>query len=401
MLERPGRRPTTAFWIVAAAFTTVMALGTVPSPLYVLYQARSGYSGALVTVVFAAYAVGALAGLLLLGHVSDQLGRVRMLRTAVLTAAASAIVFAVWADLPGLLIGRVLSGAAVGMVTATGTAALAELDAAGRAGSPGRRGAVVATAANLGGLALGPLLAGLLADLAPAPLHLPYALWAAALLVLAVALSRVPETVQPPAVRRPYRPQRAAVPPGMGGTFPAAAAAATVAFGLFGLFAALGSAFVQDSLGATAHVLGGLSTAATFGAAALVQALVRDPARPRALRLGTAAVPLGLAVVVAGTWWGSLPLFLAGEVVAGGGAGVLFAAAVRTVAVAAPPDRRAEALAALFLAAYAGLTVPVLGLGAATAWLPLETALTVFATLTATAAVLAGRGVLRSRRSLP
>ena len=395
--DRPARRSEVGFWIVAVAFTAVMSLGTAPSPLYPLYQERYGFSAAVVTVVFAAYAVGVIVSLFLLGHLSDQLGRRRMLLAAVVTAVASAAVFTVWPQLPGLLSARVLSGVAVGMITSTGVAALAELDAAGRPGRGGRRAAVVGTAANLGGLGFGPFLAGLLADLAPWPLHLSYVVHLVVLVAVAALLALVPETVRRPDPRPPYRPQRAAVPPELRRQFAVAALAAIVAFALFGLFAALGSAFIRGTLGSASHTLGGLSTTATFGTAALVQALVRDPAGRWAGLLGTVAVPLGLAVVVAAAWWPSLPLFLAGEVAVGAGAGLMFAGAVRVVAATAAPQNRAEVLAGLFLAAYLGLTLPVLGLGAASRYAALPVVLTAYAALAAVVAVPAGRALRRAR----
>lgn len=394
-------RPTTGagrgFWIVAFCFVVVMSLGTVPTPLYVLYEARDGLSASVLTVVFAAYAVGVLASLFLIGHLSDRLGRRRMLAAAVLVSVASALLFACWPTLPGLLLARLLSGVSVGMATATATAYLDELHAAARPGADKRRASVVATAANLGGLALGPLVAGLLADLAPRPLEVPYWTYLVLLVAAFLLVSRVPETVTP--YRAPYRPQRIVVPPGARGRYAAAAFAAFVALALFGLFASLGPAFMLGTLHQSSHTLGGLTTTLTFGTAALAQALVRDPTRRRNTLIGFAAIPVGLALVVAAAWWVLLPLWLVGEVLVGSGAGLIFAAAVGAVASCTPPENRAEALAGLFLAAYLGLTVPVLGLGVAIGFVPPAVALTVFAVVAAVGATAAGWAVLRTART--
>jgi len=56
------------FWVVAFAFLTVMALGTVPSPLYGLYRLRDHSSLLMVNVAFAVYAIGVIVALLLRGH---------------------------------------------------------------------------------------------------------------------------------------------------------------------------------------------------------------------------------------------------------------------------------------------------------------------------------------------
>lgn len=389
--ERTGRLSHTAgFWVVACGFVTVMSFGTVPTPLYVLYQARDHFSAAAVTVVFAAYAVGVLLSLFLLGHLSDVVGRRRMLLPAVLVSVVASLIFVLWSTLPGLLVARVLTGVSVGMLTSTATAHLAELHRAADPGRSMRRADVVATAANLGGLSLGPLVAGLLADVAPWPLQLPYWVYLVLLVVVAVLISRVPETVDVPESRPPYRVRRISVPAAQRRRFFAASASAFVTFALFGLFAALGPSFILNTLHESSHTLGGLATTTAFGSAAIAQALVRDTTRRRTAALAFAALPLGLGVVVVAVWLEILPLFLTGALVGGAGAGLVFAASVMVVADSAAPENRAEALAGVFLAAYLGITLPVVGLGAATQFVSQPVALTAFAVVMAAAAVAAG-----------
>jgi MFS family permease len=132
-------RHRTGLWSVVFAFLSVMAFSTVPTPLYAIYQTRDGFSTFLVTVVFAAYAVGVVLALFFGGHVSDWLGRRRVLAPAILTSVLSAVVFLVWRDLFGLLLGRILSGLAVGIVTATATAYVSELRLGARPGASPRR----------------------------------------------------------------------------------------------------------------------------------------------------------------------------------------------------------------------------------------------------------------------
>ena len=135
-----------------------MAFSAVPAPLYVLYAARDHFGPLMITVIFAAYAVGVIASLFLAGHLSDWLGRRRMAVIAVTVNVASGVIFLLWPSVPGLLIARVVSGISVGMLTATATAYLSELDASGRGGLSRRRAEIIATAANLGGIGLGPLI---------------------------------------------------------------------------------------------------------------------------------------------------------------------------------------------------------------------------------------------------
>src|SRR4029079_12587919 len=117
----------------------VMAYSAFPTPLYGLYAARDGFGALTITAVFAAYAVGVAISLFLVGHLSDSYGRRRVLLPALALTAASAVLFLVWRDLPGLLVARVINGLAVGAVTATATAWIAELHAAGRPQDAARR----------------------------------------------------------------------------------------------------------------------------------------------------------------------------------------------------------------------------------------------------------------------
>ena len=189
------------FWSVAFAFMAVMAFSTVPSPLYGLYQQADGFSSFTVTVVYGAYAIGVVGALFLAGHLSDSRGRRRVLLLAIAASAVSALGFLLWHDLAGLLVARIVNGASVGVVTATATVYLAELYAAGRPGADPGRPQLVATAVNLGGLGLGPLVAGALAEWAPDPLRLPFlvflGLLGAALLVVALAPETRPAAVPP------------------------------------------------------------------------------------------------------------------------------------------------------------------------------------------------------------
>src|ERR1700684_904024 len=103
-LPRPGRpRPARhhiGFWLVAYAFAVTMAFSAVPTPLYVLYQARDGFGSVPLTLICAAYAVGVALSLLLAGHLSDWAGRRRMLAVAIAVNVASGVLFLTWPAVP-------------------------------------------------------------------------------------------------------------------------------------------------------------------------------------------------------------------------------------------------------------------------------------------------------------
>lgn len=363
------------FWIVAAVFALVMAYSTVPTPLYPLYQQKDGFTSSTTTVVFAAYAVGVMLSLYLAGHVSDWLGRRSVLVMAALVSAASAGLFVLSPALPVLLVARFVNGLSIGILTATATAHLGELRAVARPREQPSVAAPVAGAANLGGLALGPLIGGLFAEFLPAPLLLPHLVFLGLLLTSAVVLLTVPETVERPRPRRPWRPQRLAAPAGRGTEFAVAAGSGFAAFGVFGLFTSLAPSYLSSSFAITDHLIAGLTTFAVFGAAALGQALLARVRDRSQLLISALCCGIGLLGVAVGAIGGIFALFLVGGVVSGCGAGLLFRGALQNVVATADPNARGAAIALYFLLAYAGLVLPVLASGMALQFLPADAVL--------------------------
>ncbi|MFF0339288.1 MFS transporter [Kribbella sp. NPDC004875] len=384
-LSRAGERirlaPAHGFWVIAAAFLTTMAFSTIPTPLYAIYQQRDGFPTYVITVIFASYAVGVMASLYLAGHVSDWLGRRPVALLAVLAEALSAVIFLTWSTVPGLLVARFICGIGVGVLTATATAHMSELRQIARPHEDPSRSALISSMVNLGGLAFGPLIGGLLAEYVGAPLERPYEIFLVLLLLSAIGIALVPETVQRPEERPAYRPQRVAVPSAARPLFFASAIGAFAAFAIFGLFTSLAPTFLAGVLHHTSRLLAGGVTFVVFIAGALSQAVFVRLTRPAQLRLGLVAMSAGLVGVAVGGLIPNLYLFVIGGVVAGAGVGLVFRGAVATAAALADPSSRGEVLAALFLIAYAGLVIPVLLIGLGIAFLPAEVALLIFSVL--------------------
>lgn len=383
------------FWVVATAFLTVMAYATVPTPLYPLYQELDGFPVTVITLIFAAFAVGVVVSLFLLGHISDWVGRRRMLTIAILVSALSAVMFLLWTDVPGLLVARVVNGASIGILTATATAHLGELRAHARPTESVILAAAVAGAANLGGLALGPLVGGLFAEFLPDPLVLPHAVFLVLLLVAAIAVACVPETV-PTSERRRYRPQRVAAPPTSKTAFVAAGFGAFAGFSLFGLFTSLAPTILIGTFGQHDHLLAGATAFSVFAAAAIGQVVLARVALRAQLAIAAVCCAGGLAAVAIGASVPSLAVFLLGGVVSGIGVGVLFKSAIATASSLAEPGRRGETLALVFLIAYSGLAVPVLAIGVVLTFAAQTTVLLVFTAIVLIATVAAALVMRRS-----
>src|SRR6201994_4479529 len=123
----PRVQPHSGFWAVAYAFLIVMAFATMPSPLYGLYRARDDLSAFTITVVFAIFAAGTIAALRADSFIVVRIGRRGGMVAAVGTMMVAAALLAVWKDLPGLLIGRLLTGVADGFAAGTAIVYLIEL----------------------------------------------------------------------------------------------------------------------------------------------------------------------------------------------------------------------------------------------------------------------------------
>jgi MFS family permease len=389
----------TGFWAIAFSFLVVTAFSTAPSSLYGIYEQSEHLSSLTLTFVYAVFAVGTVASLLLVGHVSDWYGRRVVLLPAIAVEIVAAVVFLASPSLTALIIARVLTGVAVGAAVATATAFLTDLDGES-GGVPTRRAGIVATIANIGGLACGPLIAGLLARYEPRPLTLSFEVFLAILVLALLAVALTPEG-HPPAQPRPrYRPQHLSVPAGARGQFTAATAGAFLCFAVFGLFAGLAGRFLAGPLHHPSPALCGLAIVLTFGAGVVVQTTTPDWPAHRLTAAGIVPMIVGLGFLVASAWASppSLVLFLLGGVVAGAGGGAIFRGSLTVVIQTSAADNRAGALATFFTVGYAGLSIPVVGLGLALEHLSARVTLLYFATAVAVGILAAAPTLVRRPR---
>jgi hypothetical protein len=263
----------------------------------------------------------------------------------------------------------------MGVFTGTATATLVDL------GGPGResRSTVIAALVNMGGLSLGPLLAGGLSEWVAMPLRLPFWVDLALLALAAICVWAIPEPVTH-RTRPRLRPQRLHVPRAMRATFAKAGLIAFVGFAVQGLFTGVASVFLPAVL--DVHFLVFASSAAGTLIQGRMQALT-------AMRIGCAGLVLGMGVIFLSLAIESLPLLIVGGIVAGLMQGLAFRAALFTVNAAAPPENRAEVASSFFVVAYIGLSVPVVGVGLLADLTDLRTAGLTFTVVVAIASAVA------------
>lgn len=348
--------------LLAYAFAAMMVGTTLPTPMYALFADELHFRVLTTTVIFATYAGGVLFALLAFGRWSDAIGRRPVLLAGIGFAVSSAIVFLLADSVTELLVGRVLSGLSAGIFTGTATAAVIE------AAPPAwrDRAAAVATVANIGGLGIGPLLAGVLVQYAPRPLDLSFVVHLVLAAVAAVAVVAAPETS--PRTGR-LGVQRLSVPPEARSVFIVASLAAFAGFAVTGLFAAVAPSFLLNVVGIDNHALAGLIAGSVFLTSAVAQVVARRMEPHRAMAAGSAILVVGMAILAAALHFSSLPGLIASAVVAGVGQGISFSRGLAAVAERTPVDRRAEVSSTYFVVAYVAIALPVVGEGlAAQAW---------------------------------
>jgi MFS family permease len=378
------------FGLVTAAFAINMLGTTLPTPLYPIYSAELGFSELMVTVIYASYAIGVIAALIVFGSWSDRVGRRPVLLGGLALSAASALAFLAAGGLAALFIGRMLSGLSAGIFTGTATVAVVELAPEERRG----QAALVATAANMGGLGCGPLLAGLLAQYAPLPLRLCFIVDLMLIGVGAFSVWSAPETVNVAPHPR-LGSQRLRVPPEVRGVFVPAAIAGFAGFAVLGLFSAVAPAFLGQILKISNHALTGVVVFVLFAASTAGQLALQWVPRKWALPLGCLVLVAGAALVGAGVGTASLGLLLSGAVVAGFGQGLGFRSGMAAVAAASPAERRSEIASTFFVVLYVAISIPVIGVGVAAKWIGLSIAGIGFAIAVAILALAALLALLR------
>jgi MFS family permease len=345
------------FVAVAYAFAVTMLGTTLPTPLYVLYMARFGFTELIITVIFATYAAGVIAGLLLFGSWSDQIGRRPVLLLGIWFSALSAVAFLVANSLGLLLVGRLLSGFSAGIFTGTATATLVDLAPAERRATA----TLVATLVNMGGLGAGPLLAGVVSQWGPLPLRLSFWIDLGILIPAGVGIVLMRDPVRSRG-KTTLRIQALRVPHEARAIFVRAALAGFAGFAVLGLSSAVAPAFL-GTLGVMSRAAVGAVVFGVFAASALGQFLLEVIPERIALPIGCMGLIAGMGAFASGLAASSLALLILGGIIAGLGQGLSFRAGLAGVNGVSPPEQRAEVASTFFVVAYVALSLPVIGEG--------------------------------------
>lgn len=372
-----------AFASVAFAMAIVFAAANLVSPLWPVYRAELHLTAFALTIVFAAYALGALCALFALGGLSDVIGRRPILIASVIGTIVASLLFADARNILWLIVARFVQGLAVGGISASANAALNDF-----AYRPNpRHASIVGSIATSVGFASGPFLAGVLADVAPHPTQTSFFVLIAVALIALAALLPLPNSGRSPGAV--YRGNTAGVPAAIRMPFIRAAFSFSIGWVGGAMFLALGPSIIAQFLGTSSHTIAGTTLLVFFAASSLGQVLARATGVALTLRIANAAIGAGLLLAAAAGFLHSLPLFFAAVVLAGAAQGIALLGGLALVNAITPAAHRGGVLSAFFLCGYLPVTllVPVIGWVADAAGL--YRALLYFALLIAAAAAVA------------
>jgi MFS family permease len=387
-LSRPA-----GFWSVALLLVLVLAASGVPSPLYRVYQEEFGFSSGVLTLVFGVYSFALLLSLLVVGELSDHVGRRPVLAGALVLQAAAMVLFWVADGVGWLLAARVVQGLATGALTGAMGAALLDLQ---RPEKP--LGPLVNSASPGFGLSVGAVGAGVLVQYVAGATDWVFGVLTAAFVLAAGAvLVLLPESSpRRPGALRSLRP-RVRVPRSQRTAFVVVLPCLIATWALGGLYASLGPSLVATVFGIDDHLVGSLLILALNGTG-LVGSLGLRGVRPaRAMVLGGLVFTTGILATVVALLTVSTWLFFAAAVVSGFGFGAAFLGAMATVTLGVDPGERAGLLSAVFTASYLAFSLPAIAAGVAASHIGLTTTAEVYCAAVIVLALAAVAGLLLRR----
>jgi MFS family permease len=353
------RRHRIFFGITTALVALFMAASSAPSPLYVVYQQMWVFSPTVLTLIFAVYVFGLLVALLVVGRLSDHVGRRPVLAGALVLETAALALFLVAGDTLVLGLARLLQGVATGSAISVLGAALVDLAPPRAKHHAGTVNSVAPTV----GLAIGALGTGALVQFGPSPTHLVYAILLVGMVASALGVLFMPETV----TRRPgalgsLKP-RARIPGHLRTDVMPVIPVVLAGWALGGLYFSLGPSVAAGVFGLTDHLIGGIVITLLCGVAAITAFLLRRVPAPRLLLLAAPTLGLGTLGALAGVHGDQLSFAVAGTVVAGVGFGAGALASFGTVARIARPHERGALIAVVYVISYLAFSVPAVVAG--------------------------------------
>jgi predicted MFS family arabinose efflux permease len=394
----PRRRwtlaPAAAFAGTAVAYAGLYLAAGAPSPLFVQYQQLWGFPAGLLTIAFAAYALGLVAAILVFGSLSDFIGRRPVLIGALAVEFAAMVMFIFAPNIGWVIVARVVQGIATGAATSAFSASLLEL-------APERSkrlGAIIGGAAPAGGLGLGALLAGAAVQFSDSASVIVFTSLAIIMVLGALVATFAGETVTRQAGALRSLTPRVVIPSSARREFAGTIPVLLGSWMLAALFIGLAPTIIRSIFHIDSGLVEGITVFIEPGIAAVTGFVLGVFSPRRVTLIGGVGVLVGTAIIVAAIGFEILPLLWIGGLIGGVGFGASFSGALRILGPFAEAHQRAELFAAVFLVAYLSFGLPAIVVGQLVAPLGLLTTVIGFGVVTLVAAAVGIAGQLRLAR---
>jgi MFS family permease len=367
-----------AYALVAGVIGLGLFASLTPSPLYRTYAVLWHFSPLTLTLIYATYAFGVLAALLLAGSVSDEVGRRPVLLAALAGLMGATLLFVFADSVAWLFVARGLQGLATGAALSAASAALLDLhprrDPTGVALTNG-----TAAAAGIG---LGMLVSSSLVAIGWESRRLPYLVLLALIAVALVGAYLMPEPVRDRSrfrltIERPYVPAVVRRP------FILAALAVLSSWSIGALFFSLGPQLAGHLFNTSNAIVSGVGIVALAAAALISQLLTGRSAPWVATGAGSLALAAGIVLIVIAAGTDSSATYVAGAILSGIGFGAAFLGGLRALVVKIPPEHRAAVMSAFYVAAYGSLSVPAILAGIVVSYVSLQATFELFGSVVA------------------
>nr|WP_218828957.1 MFS transporter [Rhodococcus sp. 15-1154-1] len=345
-----------AFAAATAALVAVFAASGAPIPLYERYRDAEGLSTQDLSLAAVAYFVAVLVALVVMGRLSNYLGRRVVALAAVVFAAIGSLTLLDVSNLGVLLTGRVFHGVACGLASSALTTYV--IDTA--PDRPRWLAAGAAAGAPVSGLTIGALGTGALAQYAPAPLVTTYALDAGLLAVCALLLLFAHDPVERRAGALMSLRPRVSIPAAVRPLLPGAVAVFGATWALGGFYQAFSPTIATRDLGTTNTLVAAVVFASFMAPYALGGPLTARLAPPVAQRAGIVVFAVAVVGIASSLLAGSTVGVISFGVIAGAAQGVTFTGSVRTLLAGTSVGERAGLMSAVYLFSYCGAAVPSL-----------------------------------------
>ena len=385
-----------AYWLAAAVIGLSLFASLTPSPLYRTYSELWHFSPLTLTLIYATYAFGVLATLLLAGRVSDDVGRRPVLLVSLGALMASTVLFMLASSAAWLFVARGLQGLATGAALSAASAALLDLHPRRDPAGVGLTNGVAAAA----GIGLGALVSSSLVQLGSAPRVVPFVVL---LVLLALAFAGAYWMPEPVEERRRFRLtlERLNVPAVARRPFLLASLAVISSWSIGALFFSLGPQLSDQLFHTTNVIVSGVGIVALAGSAAAAALALGRTAPWLGASAGSVALAAGMALIVAAAATRSGSMYVIGSIVGGMGFGIAYLGGLRALVAAIPPESRAAVMSAFYVVAYASLSVPAVLAGVVVTHLGLQSTFETFGSIVAAIALIVAFEAWRTRPGQP